>query len=109
MALLRNLEELGIPDRRDDLEQECKLLVSFGFKDMAPTEWAKAVHLPTLIYQVHDDYFTKTCDVQEIFDNVPTTEKKLHWIYGTTKRWDGYLEFQRRPNPMLAWFEKYMP
>jgi hypothetical protein len=23
-------------------------------------------------------------------------------------RWDGYLEFQRRPQPMLEWFAKYL-
>jgi hypothetical protein len=25
-----------------------------------------------------------------------------------TRRWDGYLEFQRRPEPMLGWFAKHM-
>jgi hypothetical protein len=25
-----------------------------------------------------------------------------------TRRWDGYLEFQRRPEPMLEWFAKHM-
>jgi len=43
-----------------------------------------------------------------MFDNIPIAEKKLHWIYGTSARLDGYLEFQRRPQPMLEWFEKYM-
>jgi uncharacterized protein len=47
-------------------------------------------------------------DVQTMFDNIPTSEKKLHWIHGTTARWDGSLEFQRRPEPMLAWFKTYM-
>jgi len=23
-------------------------------------------------------------------------------------RWDGYLKFQRRPQPMLAWFARYI-
>jgi len=35
-------------------------------------------------------------------------EKKLQWIEGTTARWNGYLEFQRRPQPMLDWFAQYM-
>jgi hypothetical protein len=35
-------------------------------------------------------------------------EKKLQWIEGTKARWDGYLEFQRRPEPMLSWFDEYM-
>ena len=29
-------------------------------------------------------------------------------IEGTTARWDGYMEFQRRPQPMLDWFARYM-
>ena len=35
-------------------------------------------------------------------------DKKLQWIGGTTTRWDGYLEFQRRPQPMLGWFARYI-
>jgi hypothetical protein len=45
---------------------------------------------------------------QTMFDNIPIEDKKLHWISGTTARWDGYLEFQRRPRPMLDWFAKHM-
>jgi hypothetical protein len=43
-----------------------------------------------------------------MYDNIPVAEKKLQWIEGTKARWDGYLEFQRRPEPMLEWFAKYM-
>jgi uncharacterized protein len=57
---------------------------------------------------VHDDVLTHPSDVQTIFDNIPVADKKLHWIEGTTARWDGYLEFQRRPQPMLEWFAKHM-
>jgi hypothetical protein len=41
-------------------------------------------------------------------DNIPVADKKPPWIHGTTRRWDGYLEFQRRPGPMLKWFAKHM-
>ena len=43
-----------------------------------------------------------------MFDNIPHHDKQLHWIHGTIARWDGYLEFQRRPEPMLAWFANHM-
>jgi hypothetical protein len=43
-----------------------------------------------------------------MFDNIPVAEKKLQWIEGTTARFDGYLEFQRRPEPMLDWFAAYL-
>ena len=34
-------------------------------------------------------------------------DKRLHWMHSTTRRWDGYLEFQRHPDPMLDWFAKH--
>ena len=43
-----------------------------------------------------------------MFDNIPVADKKLHWIEGTTARWDGYLESQRRPQPMLDWVAQYL-
>ena len=42
------------------------------------------------------------------YDNIPIADKKLQWIEGTTARWDGYLEFQRRPQPMLDFFAQHM-
>jgi hypothetical protein len=51
---------------------------------------------------------TDPSDVQAMFDNIPLADKQLHWILGTAARWDGYLEFQRRPEPALEWFEKHM-
>jgi hypothetical protein len=35
---------------------------------------------------------------------MPAAEKHLHWVTETNRRWDGYLEFQRNPQPMLEWF-----
>jgi uncharacterized protein len=64
--------------------------------------------VPTFLYQVHDDLLTRPNDVQTMFDNIPVADKKLQWINGTSARWDGYLEFQRRPLPMMDWFEKHM-
>jgi uncharacterized protein len=79
-----------------------------GFAARSPREWAKNVHVPTFIYRVRDDVLTHPSDVQAMFDNIPLAEKKLQWIEGTTARWDGYLAFQRRPEPMLDWFATYL-
>jgi hypothetical protein len=99
----------GVPANRiEDLEQLIVLRTGIGFAQRDPREGAKYVRVPTFLYQVHDDVLTQPSDVQSMFDNIPIAEKKLQWIYGTTVRWDGYLEFQRRPQPMLEWFEKYM-
>ena len=105
----RRLALLGVPaDRIDDLEQRVTLRTSIGFARRAPQEWARTVHVPAFLYQVHDDVLTEPTDVQTMFDNIPVADKKLQWIHGTTRRWDGYLEFQRHPEPMLEWFAKHM-
>ena len=107
-VMTRNLEARGLSDRMDQLERECRLVVSLGFDEMSPVEWAKRVRTPTFLYQVHDDARTFPDDVQGMFDNL-AGEKALHWIEGSTTRWDGYLEFQRRPQPMLDWLDRHMP
>lgn len=104
----RRLAVMGLSERIDDLEERIVLRTSIGFARRAPREWARNVHVPTFLYQVHDDALTEPGDVQTMFDNIPVAEKKLQWIWGTPARWDGYLEFQRRPEPVLEWFEQYM-
>jgi hypothetical protein len=105
----RRLALLGVPgDRVDDLEARVVLRTGIDFARRAPTEWAKSVCVPTFLYQVHDDVVTDPSDVQTMFENIPVADKKLQWIYGTTARFDGYLEFQRRPAPMLEWLESHM-
>jgi len=109
IIMTRRLALAGIPaDRIRDLEQRLVLRTSIGFGPRAPQEWAKHVCVPTLLYQVHDDVLTEPSDVQTMLDNIPVADKRLDWIRGTRARWDGYLEFQRRPQPMLGWFEKHM-
>ena len=44
----------------------------------------------------------------EIHDNIATDEKDLFWIEGTTRRWDGYAHFQREPDRILEWFDRYL-
>jgi len=73
-----------------------------------PQERARNVRVPTFLYQVRGDILTHPSDVQATFDNLPVAHKKLQWIEGTTARRDGYLELQRRSQPMLDWFAQYM-
>lgn len=107
-VLTRELEMLGMPGRVDQLEREIQIEASCSLDEMSPNIWAQSIHLPTFIYQVHDDLMTTPADVQATFDAMPVKDKQLHWIHGTTARWDGYLEFQRRPEPMLDWLAKHM-
>ncbi|MEV7629805.1 hypothetical protein [Actinoplanes sp. NPDC089786] len=82
-------------------------VAGFGLAELSPVEAAKGVTAPTFLYQVHDDALTRPDDVQAIFDNIPT-ERQLHWIHGSTARWDGYVRFQREPKQVLDWFATYM-
>ncbi|QBD83387.1 alpha/beta hydrolase [Ktedonosporobacter rubrisoli] len=109
IIMQRRLALAGVAaERIKDLEQRIILRTGLGFAARNPREWAKHVCIPTFLYQVHDDILTQPSDVQTMFDNIPIAEKQLLWIYGTTARWDGYVEFQRRPQPMLEWFAQYM-
>ena len=105
----RLLELAGVPtDRITDLERAMILRTSVGFAERDINEWSKHVRIPTFVYQVRDDLLTRPSDVQATFDNLPVAEKKLHWIDGTTARWDGYAHFQREPTEMLDWLARYM-
>lgn len=98
----------GLPaERIDDLDAAIQLVTSFPIDKLSPREEAKAVDVPSLIYQVRDDLMTTPDDVQAIFDAIPA-EKELFWIEGTTRRWDGYTYFQREPARILAWLTKFM-
>jgi len=104
----RRLAMIGLSDRLDDFNTLLRLRTSFGLERRVPQEWAKNVRMPTFLYQVRGDNLTDPSDVQAMYDNIPIADKKLQWIEGTKARWDGYLEFQRRPEPMLDWFAKHM-
>jgi len=109
VILQRRLTLAGVPSERiDDLEAEIVRRTGIGFARRAPQDWARSVDVPTLLYQVRADLLTDPSDVQTMYDHIPASPKKLHWIDGTTARWDGYVEFQRRPGPMLDWFERFM-
>jgi pimeloyl-ACP methyl ester carboxylesterase len=78
--------------------------------DFRPQTSAPHVKIPTLVAQVRDDVFVDAKkDTQEIFDAIGTQEKKLHWITGTTRRFDGYNYFGKTPDELLGWFAKYFP
>lgn len=107
MVLERTFERNGFPiELMGELDRRIKLRTSFGLDDMSPVTAARDTCVPTLVYQVHDDVMTRPSDVQAVFDGIPERDdlpKELFWIHGTTRRWDGYLHFQRDPNRVLDW------
>ncbi len=73
-----------------------------------PIEDTRAVTVPTLVTQVHDDFRTKPSDVQQIFDLIGTDDKKLSWIEGTDERFQGFNHFNDHPELMLEWFDSHI-
>jgi uncharacterized protein len=61
-----------------------------------------------LVVQVHQDGLTKPSDVQAIYDDIPAKDKRLFWIEGTTRRFDGYNYFSEKPALMLEWFNTHI-
>ncbi|KAM5342088.1 hypothetical protein ACJ41O_015119 [Fusarium nematophilum] len=109
MSARVDLEQRGIPlSYIDDLDEMVFWRTSLHLDQFSPIPWARSVTIPTFIYQVRNDIHTRPDDVQAIYDAIPIAEKKLLWIENSTRRWDGYLHFQRQPEPMLDWLERYM-
>jgi uncharacterized protein len=111
MVIEQNLSRRGLPAAYvDELDRRIQLRTSLTLDAMSPVTAARSVRVPTLVYQVHDDVMTRPSDVQAIFDAVPAVDgapKELFWISGTTRRWDGYLHFQREPERILDWIDRY--
>lgn len=108
-AMERNFEGDGVPaEKMDDVDRTCRMQTSFAIHELGLREPAKSASVPTFVYQVKDDLWTKPADVQIIYDNMPVEEKKLHWIEGSTRRRDGYLWFQKEPQMVSEWLGRYM-
>ncbi len=104
----RRLARLGVPaDRIDDLEQRIVPQTSIGFARRAPglgPERPRA-YLPLPGARRRAGRARRRLgDVRQH----PRRRQATPVDYGTKRRWDGYLEFQRHPEPTLDWFAKHM-
>jgi hypothetical protein len=50
---------------------------------------------------------TRPEDVQAIYDAIPVEDKELHWIEGTTRRFDGCNYFGEHPEVAIDWFNSH--
>lgn len=92
----------------DAFDTAIRLRTGFHLDELSPLDHAKAVTIPTMLAQVHQDSTTKVAAVQEIFDNISAVDKHLHWIEGTTERFQGYNYFSSNPQPMIDWFDRHI-
>lgn len=103
-------EAQGIGQYQELIDLEVVKLGGFPAADMSGALWAPGVKLPVLMWQVRDDAIIKNPqDAQRTFDRLASNEKELHWIEGTTKRFeDGYNWFGRHPDKVLGFLAKHM-
>lgn len=107
MVLEGRLARAGLPSSMvAALDDRIRLLTGWSLQEMSPVGAAAHARLPVLLYQVRGDVMTRPEDVQAIHDAIPSEDKELCWIEGTTRRWDGYLHFQRQPDHVLAWLHR---
>lgn len=98
----------GLSEYMNELDEEMCKQGGFATAEMSPHPYAPNVKIPTFIIQVRDDAWSKPEDVQKTFDLIPGEHKKLFWIAGTTRRFDGYNYFGEHPEQMIGFFDQYM-
>ncbi|SAL96466.1 hypothetical protein [Absidia glauca] len=103
------LANMGLKDKEhaDAFDKEYKEITGYGMDASSPFERAKSITIPTLVIQVHDDVATEPSDVQKIYDNIGAKDKKLFWIEGTTRRFDGYNYLPENPDLLIDWFKSH--
>jgi pimeloyl-ACP methyl ester carboxylesterase len=102
------LDRAGIADGRESFDKALHRRSGYRLDDFRPIEDAKAVTVPTLVAQVHDDFTMPPSYVQEIYDNISAKDKRLFWIEGTDLRFQGYNYFGEHPELVLEWFDRHM-
>jgi homoserine acetyltransferase len=102
------VKSVGIEDGYDKFDKAVHERTGFHLSEQSPLKHVKAVTVPTLVAQVHDDTMTRPQDVQEIYDAIPVAEKNLYWMEGTDRRFDGYNFFGAHPELPIEWFDKHI-
>lgn len=108
IGLERALQSVNLPDYFSDAVRRQTELTGTSPLIASPVNWAPAVHVPTLTYGVREDAITQPSDLESIYNAIGTDQKAMFWIENTTRRWDGYMWFQRQPEKILEWLAKYM-
>jgi alpha-beta hydrolase superfamily lysophospholipase len=84
-----------------------KKKTGYTVEECKASDVAKSVKVPTLLVQVHDDWRTTTEDIENVFENISTSDKKLLWIEKEEERLEGYNYFAKNPKEMIQWLNKY--
>jgi pimeloyl-ACP methyl ester carboxylesterase len=96
-----------IKDPVDDFDRIVTRYTGFRVSDAQMPKIAHAVKAPTMLVQVHDDFMTLPSDLEAIYANFGTDDKKLLWIENTNDRFEAYRYFENKPDEMIEWFDSH--
>lgn len=113
---IRTFVETGAKQSGFDVTEACRQVdtvlfqrMGFHLDDFSPQLAAHAVDVPTFVLTVRNDYkIDAPRDLQEIYDSLGSSVKKIHWIEDTNMRFEGYSYFGRDPEMMIQWFRDRM-
>jgi hypothetical protein len=102
------LAVMGLGDRIDDFNTLVRLRTSVGLEQRIPQEWARSAPCrPSCTRAAATSSLTrvtsKRCSATFRWPRRSCSGSRARRPDG-----DGYLEFQRRPQPKLDWFAQYM-
>jgi hypothetical protein len=100
-------KRVRLKDPVEDFDRILNRYTGFRVSDAQMPKVAHAVKVPTLLVQVRDDYMTIPSDLEAIYDNFGTDEKRLLWIENTNLRFDAYRYFENKPEEMIEWFDSH--
>jgi alpha-beta hydrolase superfamily lysophospholipase len=100
-------KRLRIKDPVDDFSRILNRYGGFRVSDAQMPKIAHAVKVPTMLVQVRKDYMTLPSDLEAIYENFGTDDKKLLWIEDTNARFDAYRYFEHKPEEMIDWFDAH--
>jgi len=104
----RFTEAMGFDGGYDRLDRACYERTGLHLEEQSPLTYASAITVPTLVAQVHDDLMTRPEDVRAVHDAIPVEDKKMVWIHGTDRRFDGYNYFSEHPEVAAGWFDDHV-
>jgi pimeloyl-ACP methyl ester carboxylesterase len=100
-------KRMRIKDPVDDFSRILNRYTGFRVSDVQMPEIAHAVKVPTMLVQVRNDFMTLPSDLEAIYANFGTDDKRLLWIEGTNVRFEGYRYFENKPQEMIEWFDAH--
>lgn len=79
----------------------------YPLEKMSPREYVKDLKVPVLYVQARNDPWTELSDIQSFYNNT-LSPKEFYWMENTKHRFESYSYFQKNPEKMLEWLNRWM-